>query len=354
MLSIYNEQDIELLRRETSLQPHRIKLFLRSFFKNAETPQQALEQLPSSARSLFLQKMKFQTLTLEKGQDSTIDAATKLLFKTEDGHWIESVILRPKTGRTSLCISSQIGCACACEFCATGSMGFIRNLTQSEILDQVILARRFLKKENRTLRNIVFMGMGEPLQNMAALTSAIQILSSPQFFYYSPKRIMISTVGIPAAMLQFSSQFPQIRLALSLHSAQQEIREKLIPIAKTQTLEKIQSALKQITKKSPVMIEYLMLAGINDDSEAASALIQYLEGIPAHINLIPYNSIDGNPLKGTPKKEQKIFAEKLKVAGFATTLRYSFGQDISAACGQLAQKIAKKTDKESHIIFFEK
>ena len=164
MLSVYNEQDIEQLRRQCAIQPHRIKLFQRAFFKQAETAERAIEQLPESARSLFLQQMQFQTLTLEEWHDSKVDEATKLIFKTEDGHWIESVILRPKTGRTSLCISSQIGCACACEFCATGSMGFVRNLTKAEILDQVVLANRFVQKENRSIRNVVFMGMGEPLQ----------------------------------------------------------------------------------------------------------------------------------------------------------------------------------------------
>ena len=337
MLSIYNEQDIEQLRRQCAIQPHRIKLFQRTFFKQAETAERAIEQLPESARSLFLQQMQFQTLTLEEWHDSKVDEATKLIFKTEDGHWIESVILRPKTGRTSLCISSQIGCACACEFCATGSMGFVRNLTKAEILDQVVLANRFVQKENRSIRNVVFMGMGEPLQNVENVSAAIEMLCSPQFFYYSPSRVMISTVGISSAMLQFSKQFPQVRLALSLHSARQEVREKIIPIAKSQTLEMLRSVLQQIAVQSPVMIEYLMLEGVNDSKTDLAALIHYLEGIPSHINLIPYNATPESDLKGTPLEQRTVFADELKKAGFTTTLRYSFGRDISAACGQLVQ-----------------
>jgi len=336
MLSVYNEEDIEQLRRRYGLQPHRIKLFLRSFFKKSADVECALKQLPESIRSLFLQSMQFKFLKLEHWYDSNVDRATKLLFKTQDHCWVESVILRPKTGRISLCISSQIGCGCKCKFCATGTMGFVRNLTKAEILDQIILAKRFIQKEERNIRNIVFMGMGEPLQNYENVSESIELLCSPRFFNYSPGRIMVSTVGISSAMVRFSEQFPNIRLALSLHSARQEIREKIIPIAKTQRLKELHRTLKVITTRNPIMIEYLMIKGINDSDKDLNALICYLKEIYVHINLIPYNKVQGISLQGSSFDRRQFFANKLKEAGFTTTLRHSFGSDISAACGQLA------------------
>ena len=337
MVSIYDTDGLEELRRRNAVQPHRIKLFRNALFKNALGRDGALAELPEGARGEFARKIDFQVLEFMERRDSEIDGASKLVFKTTDGHLIESVVLRPATGRTSLCISSQVGCACSCSFCATGKMGFTRNLTADEILDQVTQASRIVKPEGRSIRNVVFMGMGEPLLNLETLFQSLEFLRATPFFNYAGSRLMVSTVGIPHAMERFSEKHPDVQLALSLHSARQDVREKLMPQARKHTLDMLRESLLETSRSGKVMIEYLMLAGVNDGDEAFQALVNYLRDIPAHINIIPFNEYAGCNLRGTPKAERKAFADRLKAAGFDTTLRYSLGADIAAACGQLVQ-----------------
>ena len=337
MVSIYDMDEVEELRRRNAVQPHRIKLFRTALFKNALGWDEVLETLPENARHDFSVTLEFESLELAGRHDSEIDGASKLVFKTTDGHLIESVVLRPATGRTSLCISSQVGCACSCGFCATGQMGFTRSLTRDEILDQVTQASRIVKPEGRTIRNVVFMGMGEPLLNLDPLFQSLEFLRAAPFFNYAGSRLMVSTVGIPQAMERFSERFPDVQLALSLHSARQEVREKLMPQARKYTLDMLHESLLEASRNGKVMIEYLMLAGVNDGDADFRALENYLRDIPVHINIIPFNEYAGCNLRGTPKSERKAFADRLKTAGFDVTLRYSLGADIAAACGQLVQ-----------------
>lgn len=337
MSTIYDTEEIEALRSRNAVQPHRMKLFRNALFKNSLSWEEALASLPENTRDDFSQNVVFQQLTMEERHDSSVDGASKLIFRTGDGNLIESVVLRPKTGRTSICISSQVGCACYCSFCATGKMGFTRNLTTAEILDQVMLANRMIKPENRTIRNVVFMGMGEPLLNLEHVFTAVDFLKSAPFFNLSGSRITVSTVGIPDAMDRFTEHYPDVQLALSLHSARQEIRERLMPQARRYPLNMLREALVNASQKGRVMIEYLMLAGVNDGDEDLQALKAYLSGIPVHINIIPFNEYAGSNLRGTPQPDRKRFANHLKDAGFDTTLRYSLGSDIAAACGQLVK-----------------
>jgi 23S rRNA (adenine2503-C2)-methyltransferase len=338
MITIYDTYEIDEIRRRHAVQPHRMKLFRNALFKNAADRREALAALPSSAREDFSSAIQFESLELLERHDSAIDGASKLIFKTEDGHLIESVVLRPKTGRTSICISSQVGCACYCSFCATGKMGFTRNLTKAEILDQVTQANRLVKDEGRSIRNVVFMGMGEPLLNEAHVFSAVDFLKEASFFNLSGARITVSTVGIPDAMTRFAERFPDVQLALSLHSARQEVRQKLMPQARKYPMAVLREALMTASCGGKVMIEYLMLAGVNDQEEDRLALEHYLSGIPVHINIIPFNEYAGSHLKGTPPPEREDFVARLKAAGFDTTLRYSLGADIEAACGQLVKQ----------------
>jgi len=340
MVSIYDIDAIEQLRAHHAVQPHRMRLFRNALFKNALDWEEALATLPDGAREAFRNEVAFQSLELAERHDSKIDGASKLVFRTADGHLLESVLLHPQTGRTSLCISSQLGCACACGFCATGQMGLVRNLSAVEILDQVAQAARLAKAEGRAIRNVVFMGMGEPLLNMDNLVLALDFLQAAPFFNYAGSRLMVSTVGIPHEMERFSKRFPEVRLALSLHSARQEVREKLMPLARKYPLDLLRESLVAASLNGKVMVEYLMLDGMNDRDEDFQALEAYLRGIPAHINIIPFNPFDGCELRGTPKPGRKAFAARLKQAGFDTTLRYSFGADIAAACGQLVRKLA--------------
>jgi 23S rRNA (adenine2503-C2)-methyltransferase len=324
MNSIYDRNALEALCRE----PHRRKLFCNAFFKKVLPVEECLEKAPELAG-----KLSFQCLELLERHDSQRDGATKMVLRAADGHKIEAVILRIATGRTSLCISSQVGCAADCQFCATGKLGFIRNLTAAEMLDQVLLAKRLLREEGRTLRNVVVMGMGEPLRNEENLFQCLETLRDPRFFNLSDNHLLVSTVGIPDAMLRFAERFPKIRLALSLHSARQEVRERIMPISKAHTLEMIKRVLPR-----KLMIEVLLLKGINDSPEDLSAMIEFLSGIQSHINLIQFNPHPGAQFEPVSKEVRKAFGDELKRAGFKVTLRYSLGDDIAAACGQLAGK----------------
>jgi 23S rRNA (adenine2503-C2)-methyltransferase len=342
MITIYDTQALEDLRSRNAVQPHRMKLFRNALFKKSKDWNVALDTLPEDARADFEEHIEFQCLELAERHDSEIDGASKLLFKTHDQHLIESVVLRPKTGRTSICISSQVGCACYCSFCATGKMGFTRNLTVAEILDQITQANRMLRMEGRSVRNVVFMGMGEPLLNLEHVFQALDLMKDPNFYDLAGSRITVSTVGIPQAMDRFTEVYPDVHLALSLHSANQDVRQRMMPQARTYPLERIRETLVKASAHGKVMIEYLMLAGVNDREEDLQALEDYLAGIPVHINLIPFNEFAGSNLRGTPLPECEVFSARLKAAGFSTTLRYSMGSDIAAACGQLVQHKQKE------------
>ncbi|MFA7256698.1 MAG: 23S rRNA (adenine(2503)-C(2))-methyltransferase RlmN [Kiritimatiellales bacterium] len=331
MDSVYDIQTLEKLIRD----PYQRRNFLNAYLKKALPPEKCPEPAPQF----------FQTLELLERHDSKTDGATKLVFRTTsalsevegqtDQYRIEAVILRIASGRTSLCISSQVGCAADCQFCATGKLGFIRNLSAAEMLDQVLLAKRLLREEGRTLRNVVVMGMGEPLRNEQNLFQCLETLRDPRFFNLSENHLLVSTVGIPAAMTRFAARFPNIQLALSLHSARQEVRERIMPVAKFHTLEKLREIFPMLGKNG-FMIEYLMLKGINDGPEDLAALIDFLCGTNAHINLIQFNAYPGSPFEPVAEDARKAFGDELKKAGFKTTLRYSLGDDIAAACGQLA------------------
>jgi 23S rRNA (adenine2503-C2)-methyltransferase len=326
--SVHDRNVIETFCRDS----YRQRQFRNAFYKKALPLETCLNEAPELAG-----KVSFHCLELLERHNSKIDGATKLVFRClEDGARIEAVILRIASGRTSLCISSQIGCAADCQFCATGKLGFIRNLTAAEMLDQVLLARRLLREEGRTLRNVVVMGMGEPLRNEANLFQCLETLRDPRFFNLSENHLMVSTVGIPDAMTRFVERFPKIRIALSLHSARQEVREKLMPVAAFQTLEKLKTVFPRLGNTAGFMVEYLMLKGINDGPEDLAALIDFLRGTNVHINLIQFNPHPGAQFEPVTEEARKAFGDELKRAGFKTTLRCSLGGDIAAACGQLA------------------
>ncbi|MCC7475429.1 MAG: 23S rRNA (adenine(2503)-C(2))-methyltransferase RlmN [Pirellulales bacterium] len=339
-VSIYDSAAIDRLRAELKFEPRRLRALRTVYFKKFLGNEAALAELPEEVREPFAQRVVFHPLAVAESADSQLDGATKLVLRTTAGYAIETVIMRTGTGRVSLCVSSQVGCAAACGFCATGQMGVAKNLTSAELLDQVVLAGEHMCNEERAVRNIVFMGMGEPFHNEAAIYEAITALLAPELFHYPPRRILISTVGIPDAMLRCARRFPALNLALSLHSARQATREKLIPLAAKYPLDDLRAALAQLheIQRQPVMIEYLMLAGVNDSLADAADLAAWLEGLDVHVNLIPYNSIAAVPnWQTTERPERDAFATVLRKAGFVVTIRYSLGADIAAACGQLVQ-----------------
>ncbi|HMO83708.1 MAG TPA: radical SAM protein [Lacipirellulaceae bacterium] len=291
MVSLFDSAAVEAVRRELRIDPQALRRFRNALLKHGRGDDEALAELPAAARDPLAERVALHALALHDRCDSTLDGATKLLFRTGAGLLIEAVLLRIATGRTTLCLSSQVGCAAACDFCATGRMGIAHNLTPAEILDQLVQARQIAAAEGRTIRNLVFMGMGEPLHNEAALDAALEALAAPALFHHPPSRILVSTVGLPDAMIRAARRRPEVRLALSLHSARQEVRQQIIPLAARHPLFELQAAVREINRLQPpateVMLEYLMLAGVNDSPGDAQALVDWCAGLRVHVNLIP-------------------------------------------------------------------
>ncbi len=340
-VSIYDVAGIERLRRELRLDPQHVRRLRGALFKKFQGVESALAELPERARAAFAERVRFHPLKVHSRHDSSLDGATKLLLETDAGMLIEAVILRIDTGRTTLCVSSQVGCAAACDFCATGRMGIAQDLSAGEILDQLVLAGELLAVEGRRVRNLVLMGMGEPFHNEAGVQGAIEGLTAGDGFHHPAGRVLLSTVGIPEAMVRFGRRLPGVNLALSLHSVRQETRERLIPVAKRYPLEDLRAAVAELNRLQgrPVMLEYLMLAGVNDSLDEAGELVQWCDGLNVHVNLIPYNPVDDAPhLSGTDRTGREAFAGVLKRAGLTCTIRYSLGADIAAACGQLVRR----------------
>jgi 23S rRNA (adenine2503-C2)-methyltransferase len=343
LVSIYDQPGIDRLRARLRIDPHEIRRLRTALFKHWQADENVYSTVPY-AQALSGQ-VQIHALQLHDQLDSQVDGATKLLFRTKHGLLLETVLLRAGTGRTTLCVSSQVGCAAACDFCATGKMGIARDLTVAEILDQVLQAGQLAVTRRQRLRNIVFMGMGEPLHNEENLYEVLRILTHPDFFHHSPGRILVSTVGIPEAMRRCATRFPRVNQALSLHSVRQAIRQRIIPLARRYPLDVLHRSVRELNRlQAPsgadtVMLEYLMLRGVNDSADDARALIAWCHGLRVHVNLIPFNPIAEAPhLAGTNRVGCDAFAAILKQGGLKTTIRYSLGSDIAAACGQLVRK----------------
>ena len=340
---------LDQLRRACRVDPQAVRRFCTALFKHGLDDGQSLAALPRE----MADRVRLHSLELHRCCDSQQDGASKLLFRTQQGMLIEAVVLRIATGRTTLCVSSQVGCAAACEFCATGKMGIARNLSAAEIVDQMVQANQMLREEDRRIRNLVFMGMGEPFHNEENVYQALEMLLEPRQFHHPASRILVSTVGLPEAMIRCAGRFPSVNLALSLHSVRQEVRERLIPLAAQNPLSELRRAIAAVNRiqserggssSATVMIEYLMLAGVNDSDDDAAELAAWLSGLAVHANLIPFNPIDGAPdLTASPQRVRDRFARRLKRAGIPTTIRYSLGADVAAACGQLVRRENRET-----------
>lgn len=259
----------------------------------------------------------------------------KALITFSDGLKVECVLLKHKDERNTVCVSSQVGCSLNCAFCATGKMGFKRNLTKWEMVEQVLFFARFLKKQHQRVSNVVFMGMGEPFLNYENVLGAIRVLNDKSGFNIGARHISISTVGIVEGIKKLSREKLQLNLALSLHSLAR--REKLMPVEKTQPIKKVLEAVFDYINKTNrrVMIEYVLIKDINDSDKDALELARVLEGKLVFVNLINYNST------GVFKASERgaKFAEILESKKIKVTTRYKFGQDIHAACGQLCVKM---------------
>lgn len=301
-----------------------------------------MTNLSQTTRNLLAEEWTIyvpERVTTQQASDGTIKSAWRL----SDGQIIESVLI-PGSDKFTVCVSSQVGCQIGCRFCATGTLGFKRNLTPFEIVNQVFAAKQDAEQAGSTLSNIVFMGMGEPLMNYDNVLAAIEHITAPNEIGMSPYRITVSTSGITAKIRQLADNGVRFNLAVSLHSAKNPVRSSIMPINKAYDLEELAESLKYFVEKTGTRptFEYLLLKGINDSLDDAKALALYCRQFPIKINLIEYNAVDGKEFQHAPEKNRDAFIQFLESKNMVVTLRRSKGTDIDAACGQLANKVQNK------------
>ena len=325
----------EVLEKEPVFRLKQVKKAI--FFDLIENWDEATT-LPQNLRQQLSKNCPLQELKAEKILTSKDGETLKVLFRLKDGLKVESVLMRHIDGRRTVCVSSQVGCSIGCKFCATGQQGFKRNLSSSEIIDQVLFFARLLKKSKEKVTNVVFMGMGEPFLNYDNVLEAIKILNDKEGFNLGSRHISISTVGITEGIEKLAKEKLQVNLAISFHAPNNELRTKLIPINKKYPIEKVLSAVDNYIKKTKrrVMFEYLMIDGVNNSLKQAEELAELLKKPLYFINLISFNTIGHSDFKPSPGWKIKKFKEILEKAGLSVTQRYRFGREIKAACGQLA------------------
>jgi 23S rRNA (adenine2503-C2)-methyltransferase len=280
-----------------------------------------------------------EIVNVQKSSDKTI----KVAFKLYDNLYVEGVVI-PDKNRYTACISTQVGCPVNCAFCATGKMGFYRNLGVGEIVEQVVLLNNLCMEQfGHKLTNIVVMGMGEPFLNYENTIQALKIITSPETMNFSAKKITISTIGIPESINKFLKEEIGVNLAVSLHSPFQEKRELIIPLAKKYKLTDLIYSLKNYTKETgrEITIEYVMLKNFNDQKKDALELVKICSSFKSKVNLINYNSNEKSQFEASTDENIKIFYDILKKKNINVRIRKSRGKDIDAACGQLANKIIK-------------
>jgi len=308
-------------------------------WEKSATNFQQMTNLPKSIRSVLEESFIVNHIklhTIQKSKDGTIKNGIKLF----DDLIIECVLI-PTKKRITACISSQVGCSLNCKFCATSRLKRMRNLNPDEIYDQVALINRQSKEHyNRSITNIVFMGMGEPLMNYKNVIEAIKMITSKKGLGISAKRIVVSTSGIPKMIKKMADENVKFKLAVSLHSAVDSIRTSIMPFNEKMNLSELKLALKYWYQKTKRIItyEYVVWKGINDTIEDANALVDFCKFAPSKVNLIQYNSIDDNKFSQASKENIVLYQRILEENNINVTIRRSRGQDIDAACGQLANK----------------
>lgn len=300
-----------------------------------------MTNISKDLRQKLAKMLHLPVLKLEKVQTSDDGETYKFLWRLHEGNFVESVLICSGSRRT-VCVSSQVGCPARCAFCASGQQGFMRNLRPSEIVEQVVQINKWLADKGERVCHIVYMGMGEPLKNYDSVVKSIRLLSDPETLNISQRRITVSTVGIVEGIKRLTDENLKVSLVLSLHAPNQFIRQKIIPYARKYPLDDIMLAMDDYSEKTKrdITYEYTLISGVNDHPDHAFELSHLLSGKQCTVNLIPYNPVVGIRLKRPEKKAIKDFRTVLFGARIPNTCRYTKGDDIAAACGQLAmQKI---------------
>ena len=313
---------------------------LKGIHKHGVTDFDAMTDVPKRLREELAEQTEIVLPRIVLTQPSD-DGTTKWVLELADGQHIETVYI-PDDGRSTICVSSQVGCALDCSFCSTAQQGFNRNLSVAEIIGQVWLASREL---GHPPTNVVMMGMGEPLANFDNVVPAMDLMQEDLAYMISKSRVTISTSGIVPALRRLR-EVSDVSLAVSLHAPDNALRDQLVPINRKYPLEELIPACREfirLDKRRKVTWEYVMLDGVNDSITHAKALIRLLEGVPSKVNLIPFNPFPGSDFRTSPPERVEAFRQRLKRAGIISMTRKTRGEDIAAACGQLVGKVKDRS-----------
>ncbi len=334
------------------LKGYRLGQLYRAATKELVPGVEAISVLPGATRVLLRERgfelESVAPVTILRSNDGQ---TAKGLFRLHDGNEVEAVLMEHYGDRTTVCISSQAGCAFKCAFCSTGQAGFTRNLDAVEIFDQARFFARELATRGKKITNIVFMGMGEPFHNYDAVMDAVRLLNDPHGFGLGFRHITISTVGLVPQIERFADEGIQVNLAISLHAPTDAQRSEIMPVNKRFPVSDLMRACERYVEKThrKVFFEYVMLEGVNDDDLSAKALARLMRGHLYHVNLIPYNATPDAPLHGSAEQRIRAFQAVLTAAGVPTTVRTPMGRDIAAACGQLRAETQPRARSESSV-----
>ena len=324
------------------VKPFHARQLMRWIYQRGVTDFDEMTDLSKSLRVNLVESAEIRLPNVTSQHDS-VDGTVKWLFASGSGQLVEAVFI-PEPGRGTLCISSQVGCALDCAFCATGAQGFNRNLTSAEIVGQVWHANQTLPRRSNgefAVTNVVFMGMGEPLANYRAVVPAVELLLSDLAYGLSRRRVTVSTSGIVPHIDRLADEC-NVALAVSLHAPNDELRNRLVPINKLHPIAELLDACWKYAAKHAnrfITFEYVMLRDVNDSLQHADELARLLKGKPAKVNLIPFNPFDGTEFTRSAAETIRMFQERLRKQGLVATTRKTRGDDIDAACGQLAGKV---------------
>jgi 23S rRNA (adenine2503-C2)-methyltransferase len=349
-LTDFNLAQLEELMSGLGAPAYRVKQIQHWVYSGLAVSFDEMANLPKGLRQRLSDAISLRAVTF-KYEAFSRDGTVKMLFSLRDGRTIESALMRYSTtagrSRNTVCVSTQVGCPIACPFCATGQQGFERNLTPGEIIDQVLYyGRRLRDQDGSSVDNVVFMGMGEPFLNFDALWQAIEMLNLPQGFGLGARQMTVSTAGIVPGIRRLAREGLQVGLAVSLHAADDDLRDRLVPINRKYPLENLMAACREYIEATGrrVSFEYALFEGINDSAEDARALARLIKGMVCHVNLIAGNPICDAGFRASGKGAVLAFQAELEQRHIPCTLRVRRGIDIDAGCGQLRSHIVGTSD----------
>ncbi len=333
--------ELETLANRLGADAYRGRQLAVWLFKKGVYDLQAMSNLPKEFRARLAEEAFVEVPEVKRVVPSR-DGSQKFVLRLTDGARIQAVLM-PDRDRLTLCLSVQVGCGFACAFCFTGTMGLVRNLTAGEIVGQLAAVRVTLDPATR-VTHLVFMGMGEPLANYEATVKALRLLTHPGAFGYSPRRITVSTVGLVSGMQKLAKEKLKVNLAVSLHATTDAVRERLMPVNKSWPLEDLLATCRRfpLPVRQRMTFEYVLLDGVNDSPADAIRLTRLLKGVRAKVNLIPFNAWEGSGFRRPPLQHILAFQAILQEHGITATVRWSKGEDIGAACGQLKESVVKE------------